>query len=283
MFNAYYLYKLVRRLVFDRKNWEFSSKEYCPSCGNTTAILHSPVIKSQLYESIKHWELSENYKSALLERENYLCNYCVSNFRQRALANSVIKLLNLYDSACFVDRFKDGKFVVYETAAYDVFRMSALKNRRNYVISEYFDGVPFGQFKNGIRNENLEGLTFDDASFDIVMTSDVLEHVSDLSKSLKEISRVLKPGGYHVFTVPVDYKLGATVERARLVDGKIEHLQPPHIHGDSVRANGILAFRDFGQDVQTYFAQYGTKCEKFDFHRNGRLIMAVYYTQKQWG
>lgn len=44
-----------------------------------------------------------------------------------------------------------------------------------------------------------EALPFADASFDIVVCVDVLEHVQNLPKVLSEIQRVLKPGGVFLF------------------------------------------------------------------------------------
>jgi 2-polyprenyl-6-hydroxyphenyl methylase/3-demethylubiquinone-9 3-methyltransferase len=44
-------------------------------------------------------------------------------------------------------------------------------------------------------NGRAEALPFDDATFDVVTCCDVLEHVSDLDVVVKEIARVLKPGG----------------------------------------------------------------------------------------
>ncbi|MEO0956186.1 MAG: bifunctional 2-polyprenyl-6-hydroxyphenol methylase/3-demethylubiquinol 3-O-methyltransferase UbiG [Pseudomonadota bacterium] len=44
-----------------------------------------------------------------------------------------------------------------------------------------------------------EDLPYEDASFDAVVCVDVLEHVSDLSKAVSEISRVLRPGGLFLF------------------------------------------------------------------------------------
>jgi|SRR5665213_1965266 len=44
-----------------------------------------------------------------------------------------------------------------------------------------------------------ERLPYADATFDIVLCVDVLEHVGSLEKSLQEAGRVLKPGGYLLF------------------------------------------------------------------------------------
>src|SRR5437016_14407750 len=51
-------------------------------------------------------------------------------------------------------------------------------------------------------NKNIEQLTFPDNSFDIVITSDVMEHVRLDERAHQEIQRVLKPGGIYLFTVP---------------------------------------------------------------------------------
>lgn len=44
-----------------------------------------------------------------------------------------------------------------------------------------------------------ENLPFDDNSFELVTCCDVLEHVDDLTQVIREINRVLKPGGTFVF------------------------------------------------------------------------------------
>ena len=40
-------------------------------------------------------------------------------------------------------------------------------------------------------------------SFDLVLTSETLEHVPDLAAASREIRRVLVPGGRHIFTIPL--------------------------------------------------------------------------------
>src|ERR1019366_2746057 len=72
----------------------------------------------------------------------------------------------------------------------------------HYTPTHFFPDVPPGGLKDGIRCENLEEQTFADASFDLVVTSDVFEHVLDPARAFSEIARTLRPGGAHVFTVP---------------------------------------------------------------------------------
>jgi SAM-dependent methyltransferase len=50
-------------------------------------------------------------------------------------------------------------------------------------------------------------LCFDDNSFDTVFSSQVIEHVEDHAGMLKESFRVLKPGGYAIYTAPFSWEL----------------------------------------------------------------------------
>jgi len=49
---------------------------------------------------------------------------------------------------------------------------------------------------------NIEDLPYKDNFFDIIICTDVLEHVIDLNLSIKEVKRVLKDGGYLFVRVP---------------------------------------------------------------------------------
>jgi ubiquinone/menaquinone biosynthesis C-methylase UbiE len=49
---------------------------------------------------------------------------------------------------------------------------------------------------------SLESTPFADASFDVVVMSDVLEHVDNEIAALDEIARVLRPGGTFIVSTP---------------------------------------------------------------------------------
>jgi SAM-dependent methyltransferase len=50
---------------------------------------------------------------------------------------------------------------------------------------------------------DMQALPFADASFDVVVHSDTLEHVPNPLQGLAECRRVLRPGGGCAFTVPI--------------------------------------------------------------------------------
>jgi len=64
--------------------------------------------------------------------------------------------------------------------------------------------ITLGQ-KRGLQSISImDGakLDFSDAAFDLVIASDVLEHIADEAKAMQEWARVLKPGGSMIVFVP---------------------------------------------------------------------------------
>lgn len=58
--------------------------------------------------------------------------------------------------------------------------------------------------KTGIEavNASLTDLPFKDSSFDVICGFDVVEHIEDDEKAIREINRVLTPNGQYFLTVP---------------------------------------------------------------------------------
>lgn len=98
--------------------------------------------------------------------------------------------------------------------------------------------------------EDLQRLSLPSSSFDIVTTNEVLEHVPSIDRALAEIHRVLRPGGWHIGTVPFLYFADRSERRASLNSaGKIIHLLPPEYHGDPMSDAGVLVFELPGWDI----------------------------------
>ncbi len=61
-------------------------------------------------------------------------------------------------------------------------------------------------------------LPFDDNSFDWILCNHVLEHIPSDTKAMKELYRVLKPGGKALLQVPLDPKRDTTFEDNSITD-----------------------------------------------------------------
>ncbi len=135
-----------------------------------------------------------------------------------------------------------------------------LKKRFSRVIgSEYFSKEQqreltrrlhdLGLGDDQLRFEDVTRLSMDDASLDVVLSFDVLEHVPDYRAALGEFARCLRPEGVLILTVPFLSNADDTVVRARVgADGRIEHLLEPEYHGDTINSQGVLAYYNFGWD-----------------------------------
>ena len=70
-------------------------------------------------------------------------------------------------------------------------------------VSERIRGfAPKAISKLEILDFSKENLPFDDDEFDVIFTKSVIEHVSDPTHLMKEILRILKPGGIFISLTP---------------------------------------------------------------------------------
>jgi SAM-dependent methyltransferase len=116
-------------------------------------------------------------------------------------------------------------------------------------VSEYFGAArALGEIVDGIPHVDLQNAPFPDERFDVVLTSDVMEHVPDPERAEREIVRMLKPGGAYCFSAPFNPQLADDEIWAELRDdGQIVHLRPPVYHLDPCSPNGVLVYRIFSQ------------------------------------
>lgn len=122
-------------------------------------------------------------------------------------------------------------------------------------------------------------LPFESNVFDIILCNHVLEHIQDDQKAIKELFRVMKPGGMGIFQIPLDTNRKNTFEDNSITNPK----QRAKIFGqyDHVRI--------YGMDYFERLKSCGFKVEKVDFTKTlsdaqitkyclsqGELIPVVY-------
>ncbi|WP_460936112.1 class I SAM-dependent methyltransferase [Phycicoccus ginsengisoli] len=116
--------------------------------------------------------------------------------------------------------------------------------------SKYDPDLPLGVRQGDWSNENLEALTLPDSSVDLLVHTDVLEHVNRPDLVMREAARVLRPGGACIFTTPTFGHLATTTRRAIYhPDGTVEHLLPPEYHGSEDPGRAVLVTFHFGHDL----------------------------------
>jgi SAM-dependent methyltransferase len=198
----------------------------CSVCGAGTRFVRNRWIVAR--------ELREAWPPGFVERESMLCADCGSSGRVRSLAGA---LLGLY---------ADGATSIAELVGEGRFRDLAVAEinaaGRMHPFLAAHPGLTYVEYPE----EDVQALSWPDGSFDLVLTSETLEHVPDLDAALRETRRVLRPGGRHVLTVPVDPRLALTRSRAGL---------PAQHHGRGggpfalvTRKTDLLAHWDIGCD-----------------------------------
>ena len=65
---------------------------------------------------------------------------------------------------------------------------------------------------------DITDIKFNDNSFDVIICNRVLEHVNNDKTAMKELYRILKPNGWAIIQVPIDYSLEKTFEDPNIVN-----------------------------------------------------------------
>ena len=243
------------------------------------------------------------YKESALWRESLNCEHCLSTSRYRSLARGTLMAINELtgiDSASLagLSSFKGSRrrLRVYDTqppfyfanCAYPLPDLLKSCNWIDVELSQFKPGRKPGEtITPGVTNQNLESLTFGDDSLDIVITSDVMEHVRLDDKAHSDIYRVLRPGGIYLFTVPHVWEWEETLVRVKVDPSdpaKDEHLLEPEYHGDTnnEEGKGVLAYRTYGRDIETTLLNIGFEVEysRENFNETGIMTTELFYCRK---
>jgi SAM-dependent methyltransferase len=173
------------------------------------------------------------------KRDNVLCPGSLSLERHRLLwlylkektdfFTKSYKMLHIAPEQCFYKLFKAQKNLDYTTGDYN-----------SPIADIHFD---------------LHNAPFNDNTFDVIFCNHVLEHVNDANQCMRELYRIMKPGGWGVFQVPLDTNRETTLEDPNIVteaDREKYYWQKDHV-------------RLFGLDYKDKLADAGFEVQVDDF------------------
>jgi SAM-dependent methyltransferase len=159
------LYRYYRYGIFLLfRRFDDNSKNYCPVCKKSSYFIPP-------YYALKLKE----------------CSHCGSLERHRLLWLFLQKN---------TDFFSEKTSKILHFAAEDCFKKHFKKlHGKNYITADLYN--PAAMIKMDIMN-----IQYPDETFDIIICSHVLEHISDDIKAMNEIRRVLKNTGWAILLVP---------------------------------------------------------------------------------
>lgn len=239
------------------------------------------------------------YEDENLYRESLTCAGCLTTSRYRSIARGILRAfkdLAGVDGASLSELSRESGppcISVYDTQtplyfqrnAYPIPDVLAVYPWIDLHLSTYKQGMPTG-IKLGARtwNQSLESLTFQDAAFDLVITSDVMEHVRLDDRAHAEIRRVLRPGGIYLFTVPHTRSSFETFDRVAVTDPSCPSrdifLVEKEYHGDANSVDGMaLSYRTYGCELDRTLERLGFDVEytNQDFSEMGIINTELFF------
>ncbi len=205
-------------------------------------------------------ELRDLHKIGLL-RETLQCQKCGATNRDRTLAHGIlgefyIRTGILYNSINELSGVGLQGIAIMDSDAFSPISKQ-LKGLVGYTCTSYMPDCSFGSLLGpGHYNIDIQRIDFENNYFDIVLSSDMMEHVRNINSAHNEIFRVLTAGGVYLFNVPYDSSLN--LNRV-LVDtsGDLDiFMEQPHYHGDPL-TGAILSYRIFGKQIFSDLSDMG--------------------------
>ena len=221
-----------------------NKKFHCPNCGaDTKSVFCWPDLALRREHNVGYL------------REDLTCKNCLASMRGRMLSLVFLNHLNARFCADYQSLKELSENCVLDLHVLNTDKFSVMNpffaNSEKFWLSGYFPDKPNGsKLENNVFNVDLQSIPFEDNTFDVILTSDVMEHVRDSEKAHREIFRVLKPGGIYIFTVPYNPELEQTRILVDTTTDEDVFLCRPQYHGDPL-TGGILTYRIFGKSLLT--------------------------------
>ncbi len=187
-------------------------------------------------ELIAQWELSPDEIAYINLQQGFCCVSCKNNLRAMTLAAAVTGAFGF--SGSFEDFCRNHSGIRQLT----VVEINPAKN-----LSRFLQALPKHALYS-FPQIDMQQMSFPDSSIDVIIHSDTLEHVPDSKAALKEIRRVLRPGGHLFYTVPI---VIGRLTRTR-------HGLPPSYHGKpEAKRDDCIVQTEYGADFWCEIFQAG--------------------------
>lgn len=226
----------------------------CEVCGQLARFLYSSwAMPPGLARAFRSKEVRDAYR----RRESMWCASCGASARERGLWQVILEHYAA-DARSTRELVEEAGFASLRIA--EINRLNA-----GHHFLERVSRVVYSQYPD----EDIQALSYASGSFDLVITSETLEHVPDYRLALLETRRVLTDGGRHIFTVPLRPDLPASQDRTHMAP--IHHGVPPGPLALLRRpTDDMLARHDFAWDLIDVVADSG-----FDVELHGEGVESV--------
>jgi len=188
----YTLYEKAR--YYPELIYSLGSRLECPFCGGHFRRFRPSGFAYPI--------LVENGVIGASPRPDVVCPRCKSHDRERLLYHFVKNETRL---------LQDGGKVLHMAPEPQMAKLLARTTKIDYLSADLFDPT-------AMISADLLDLPFAANRFDAVICNHVLEHVDDDRLGMRELCRVLKPGGWAILQVPIATKLKATIEDPSVKD-----------------------------------------------------------------
>ncbi|MDN5329752.1 MAG: hypothetical protein PWP35_1539 [Bacteroidales bacterium] len=171
-------------------------KYVCPLCGKSFRKMLTGGVENEIF---KKYHIIGGGR-----RPNSVCPRCYSTDRDRLV------FLYLRD---FTDVFKKNYQILHiapegSLRAYFM-QKTSVSYTSGFKDAQAYKGYYYDQLKQHI---DITSTDFSDNKFDVVICNHVLEHIEDDLKAMREIFRIMKPGGFGILQVPFSPDLEKSIE-----------------------------------------------------------------------
>lgn len=141
------------------------------------------------------------------------CPYCSSDVRERLLMAS----LSCLDDFSFEKIIRNKRILHFSPEQSLIKPIQKVANE--YKTADFeVEGYSYDRIDYSIDISNMKIIA--NESFDCVIACDVLEHVQNHISGIREVHRILRKGGYCIFTVPQKDNLKVTFEDPTIIGKK---------------------------------------------------------------